>query len=90
MLLAEIARTSSDVAATPDPRVPPQADWARYVIEPGAHAANVISAAAGNPLAGLVRGVEARTYDLAFDVSAMYAITNPKEPNARPPLSGRT
>lgn len=56
-------------------------DWARYVIEPGAHSATVVTAPAGNPRSGLVAGIGERTYDLAFDVSAMYAITNPTQPN---------
>lgn len=61
--------------------LPPVSDWPRYVIEPGAHSAKVVVAAEGNPLAGLVAGIEARTYDLAFDASAIYAITAPAQPN---------
>jgi len=57
------------------------ASWARYVITPGAHSAIVESAASGNPMAGIVNGVVQRTYDLVFDPSAMYTITQAVEPN---------
>lgn len=87
------AGAPSEFTATPEPArdparphdsdagVPPVSDWPRYVIEPGAHSATVVRAAAGNPLAGLVDGIGARTYDLAFDASAIYAITAPAQPN---------
>lgn len=56
-------------------------DWARYVIQAGAHSATVMTAAAGNPRAGFVNGLAARVYDLVLDASAIYTITQPVQPN---------
>lgn len=66
------------IVATTDADAP---EWARYTIAPGAHAATLTDAAAGHPLAGLVKGVSARAYRFAFDSSAAYVIANPVEPN---------
>lgn len=71
---------ASDTEPEAGTGLPPLSDWPQYVIEPGAHSAKVVVAAAGNPLAGLVAGTGARTYDLAFDASAIYAITALAQP----------
>ena len=63
-----------------DASVDPIAGWARYTIAPGAHAATLATGSAGNPRGGLVTGIAARDYDLAFDPSAKYVITHPTEP----------
>lgn len=57
------------------------ASWARYTLAPGAHAATLASGAAGNPKAGFVDGIAGRDYELAFDPSAVYTITQPAQPN---------
>jgi hypothetical protein len=57
------------------------AGWAQYVIAPGAHAATLVKGTDGNPIAGLVNGVDGRDYELAFDPSAMYAIARPTQPD---------
>ncbi len=60
---------------------PPVTAWARYTIEPGAHTATLTTAAAGNPLGGLVSGLGARDYELALDASAAYVLTAPAQPD---------
>ena len=54
--------------------------WAQYVIEPGQHDALIVGGTADNPLRGF-QTIDDRDYELAFDVSAVYVITQPTQPS---------
>ena len=54
--------------------------WPQYRIDVGAHSATIISGTSGTkPKAGFTT-ISQRTFQLAFDASAEYVITNPVEP----------
>ena len=78
----DAARPADGAAdASADAASYPLASWPRYTIAPGAHGATLATGVAGNPMSGFIKGVAARDYHLAFDTSAIYALTKPAQPD---------
>jgi len=70
------APTAGDLDASVDA---PALAWATYVIAPGHHDAQLVGRQPKNPIDG-VASVVGRSFELALDASAIYALTMPTEP----------
>lgn len=73
------ANDASSDAGPLDAAVDGSVPFATYRIEVGAHAATILGGKPNNPIAGIA-SVGGRDFDLAFDLSARYEITNPVQP----------
>ena len=73
VLLAACIQSAPNVAAGSE------RTWATYTIAPGAHDASVANREPKNPIDG-VTDVVGRDYELAFDDTAMYVLTQPTQP----------
>ncbi|HUQ00947.1 MAG TPA: hypothetical protein VM261_00570 [Kofleriaceae bacterium] len=76
-LVALCACGADDVAPEPDAFVEL---WATYAIEPGQHDATISGGTDDNPLRGF-QTIAGRDYQLAFDPSAAYVLTQPTDPD---------
>ncbi|MEO8702761.1 MAG: hypothetical protein ABI867_22140 [Kofleriaceae bacterium] len=80
LLLLGLALGACTDGAAPEPAdaaVPET--WATYRIAPGAHSADLENREPRNPIDGVV-DVTGRDYELALDVTAMYVLTAPAQP----------
>jgi hypothetical protein len=77
LILVVAAACGDDAASSDDAAVEV---WAQYVIDPGQHDAIVVGGAPDNPLRGF-QTIAGRDYQLAFDPSAAYVLTQPTDPD---------